>query len=358
MNNIKDKSEEEELLKEYNNKINHKFLKDPKNLSYQLDISKTNDSIGVNDTFEVFISYKDCNEYLISPNCENFNLDVYLLKNNQIIKSLEGHKNNILSIRYFLNNKNYNEYLISSDDNRTVIVWHITKNYKPLHIIDTKYSGVSYSCLLAFPSNLDKSFILTSTKHYSYENEKSATKIFSLEDGKFIKYIKDSNNYQVIYLLPWINKNNNKYYIIQVANFYILINDLFEDELYAKLSNDTNNDFHDNAFIYCKNKNDYLCTCTKNGFIHIWDLDHKNLFQNIQLGCGLITIIDWNQKYSIICEEKNNYFIVIDMETFAVTGKINSNHKNTLICIKKILHPTFGESLFTAGRDKVIKLFS
>ena len=77
MNNIKDKSEEEELLKEYNNKINHKFLKNPRNLSYQLDISKTNDSIGVNDTFEVFISCKDCNEYLISPNSENFNLDVY-----------------------------------------------------------------------------------------------------------------------------------------------------------------------------------------------------------------------------------------------------------------------------------------
>jgi WD40 repeat protein len=128
---------------------------------------------------------------------------------------------------------------------------------------------------LAFPPNIEKSFILTSTKHYSYDNEKSATKVFSLKDGQFIKYIKDSNYYEVIYLLSWINKNNKKYYIIQVANFYILINDLFEDELYAKLSNDTKNDFHDNAFIYCKNKIDYLYTCTENGFIHIWDLEIK-----------------------------------------------------------------------------------
>ena len=358
MNNIEDKSDAEELLKEYKNKINNKFMKDPKNLSYKLDISKTNDSIGVNDIFEVFISIKDCNEYLISPNSENYNLDVYLLKNNQIIKSLVGHKNNILSIRYFLNNKDYNEYLISSDDNRTVIVWHITKNYKLLHNIDTKYSGVSYGCFLAFPPNMDKSFILTSTKHYSYDDEKSATKIFSLNDGQFIKYIKDSNNFQVIYLLSWINKNNNKYYIIQVANFYILINDLFEDELYAKLSIDTFKDFHDNAFIYNKNKIDYLCTCTENGFIHIWDLDHKNIFQIIQLGCWLITIVDWNDKYSIVCNGTNNNCIIIDMETFAITGKINSNHKNSLIYIKKIMHPTFGESLLTAGRDKVLNLFS
>lgn len=205
---------------------------------------------------------------------------------------------------------------------------------------------------------MDKSFILTSTKHYSYDDEKSATKIFSLNDGQFIKYIKDSNNFQVIYLLSWINKNNNKYYIIQVANFYILINDLFEDELYAKLSIDTFKDFHDNAFIYNKNKIDYLCTCTENGFIHIWDLDHKNIFQIIQLGCWLITIVNWNDKYSIVCNGTNNNCIIIDMETFAITGKINSNHKNSLICIKKIMHPTFGESLLTAGRDKVLNLFS
>jgi hypothetical protein len=65
-------------------------------------------------------------------------------------------------------------------------------------------------------------------------------------------------------------------------------------------------------------------------------LRNKNLFKKIQLGYALITTIDWNHQYSIVCDGTNNYFIIIDMETFAVTRKINSNHKNTLICIKKI----------------------
>ena len=36
---------------------------------------------------------------------------------------------------------------------------------------------------------------------------------------------------------------------------------------------------------------------------------------------------------------------------------INPEHKNKLACIKKINHPKYGESLFSAARDKTIKLW-
>ena len=62
--------------------------------------------------FEIFISYKDNKEYLVSPNSINFNLDIFSLINNQKIESLKGHNNDIRTIRYFINNKNKNEYLI------------------------------------------------------------------------------------------------------------------------------------------------------------------------------------------------------------------------------------------------------
>ena len=41
-----------------------------------------------------------------------------ILLDNQKIKWLNGHKNNIRTLRYFINNKDYNEYLISADDNK------------------------------------------------------------------------------------------------------------------------------------------------------------------------------------------------------------------------------------------------
>ena len=114
---------------EYKNKINYEFISCPKNLKYKLDITSTNTSFGWNDMFEIFISYKDNKEYLVSPNSNNFNLDIFSLINNQKIESLKGHNNKIRTIRYFINNKNKNEYLISADNNKIVIIWDITNNY-------------------------------------------------------------------------------------------------------------------------------------------------------------------------------------------------------------------------------------
>ena len=100
--------------------------------------------------FEIFISYKDNKEYLVSPNTNNYKLDIFNLNNNQIINSLSGHKNHIRTIRYFINNKNKNEYLISADDDKIIIIWEITNNYNIKYKINTKYGGSIYSCLLIY----------------------------------------------------------------------------------------------------------------------------------------------------------------------------------------------------------------
>ena len=113
--------------------------------------------------FEIFISYKDNKEYLVSPNTNNYKLDIYNLINNQLITSLSGHKNHIWTIRYFINNKNKNEYLISADDNKIVIIWDISNNYNIKYTINTKYGHQILSCLLIFPHNSDDNYIITLT---------------------------------------------------------------------------------------------------------------------------------------------------------------------------------------------------
>ena len=118
---------------EYMNKLNYKFKKNP-NLKYKLDITHNN-----NYRFEIFISYLDNKEYLVSTNIEYYNLDIFRLLDNKIILSLKGHKSEITAISYFINQKNYNEYLISADTNRIVIIWDITNNYKIKYQINTNY---------------------------------------------------------------------------------------------------------------------------------------------------------------------------------------------------------------------------
>ena len=145
------------------------------------------------------------------------------------ITALKGHKNTINTIKYFINRKNKNEYLISTDKNKIVIVWDITNNYNNLYNINTNYGDNIYSCLLIFSNYDNYNFIVTSTKNISNDADKSSTKIYSLDDGKLIKYINNSNNYNIFYLLSWENKNNKKYYIIEFANNKIVINNLLED---------------------------------------------------------------------------------------------------------------------------------
>ena len=347
---------------EYINKINYKFKKEPNNLKYKSDITNTNTTVGCNDMFEIFISYKDNNEYLISPNNINFNLDIISLLTNKKISSLKGHNNVIRTIRYFINNKNYNEYLISGDGNKIVIIWDITNNFNIKYQIDTKYGqniySCFYSCLLIFPHNIDDNYIITSTFHKSDDDENSSTKIYSLNNIDQFKYINNTNNNSIFYLLSWYNKKDDKYYIIQFSYKKIIINNLLEDELYSELKQEPESD-NLSGFIYNKDNKDYLCSSSKNGYINIWDLYKKQFFKNINTAnCILAQIIQWNNKFSIVADVGNRSFKIIDLEKFKVIKDIGEQHTDKVKCVKKVYHPIYGESLLSSSKDKTIKLWS
>ena len=222
-----------------------------------------------------------------------------------------------------------NEYLISADNNKIVIIWDITmgvNNYKIKYQIDTKYEGNIYSCLLIFPHTIDdnyNNYIITSTYNTSDDIDKSSTKIYSLNNGIFIKYINNTNNNQIFYLLSWYNKKNNKYYIIQFSYSKIIINNLIEDELYSELKQEPE-DNHFSGFIYEKENNDYLCSSSSNGNINIWDLYNKTIFKVINTNkCFLANIIEWNNKYIIVANFKNKSIKIIDLEENKMIYDIN-----------------------------------
>ena len=370
-NNLIEK-ELKELLKlnedaRYQLIIDHDFKNDPQKLKYKLDISKENDNLGVNDIFEIYISYKDKKTYIISPNINNYNLDIYELNDIIKISSLTCHRNRISTIKYFIEKYKNNEYLISGDFNQIVIIWDLTVNYNIKYKIDTKYENLSiYSCLLLLCNNYydtannkyNENYIITSTRNSSKELDKSATKIYSLYSGEFIKSIKNSNNNNILYLLPWYNKENNNFYIIQFADKKIVINNLLEDELYSELINEPE-DSHYNGFIYNIGKKDFLFSSSYKGNIDIWDLYNKKIFQVIKMkNCNIFNIIQWNKKYIICTDYKNKCFKIIDLTKNKIVGEIKSWNKSSIKSIKKIYSFKYGECLFSAGNDKRIKLWN
>ena len=198
-------------LREYMKNINHKFIKNP-NFKYKSEIICTNYNWGNNDMFEIYTSYKDNKLYIASPNNENNNLDIFSLLDNKKIISLKNKTTNKnISVKYFFNKKNNNEYLVSIDEWRNAYVWDISNNYQLKYKIDYN----CHNCILIFLEN-NNDYIITSYRSCS-NSESTSTKLYSFNDCSFIQYIDKTNDEQINYLLYWYNKMDNKNYIIQLA---------------------------------------------------------------------------------------------------------------------------------------------
>jgi len=98
----------------------------------------------------------------INENNYNFNLDIYSLIYNKKIRSLKGHKSLISSVKYFFDEYNKIEYLISSDKKGIVIIWDLSNNYIIKHKIESYLVQYIYSCLLIFQQD-DLNYIIIST---------------------------------------------------------------------------------------------------------------------------------------------------------------------------------------------------
>ena len=358
-------------LEDYKKKTKIEYESSPINLNYKDDISTNNTSSGWNDMFEVYISYKNNKAYLASPNQKSFKIDIYLLDENKKETSLKGHKNNVRTIRYFLNkekkekeeNKENNEliqeYLISADDDKIVIVWDVLNNFEIKQLIDTNYEDDIYSCALFFNKNTERNYIVTSTYSTSSDISSSATKLYSLATGEYGYYIKESNFDNIYYLLIWLNPKDKQNYLIQFSFKKIIINNLEKgkDEVYAKLIHEPENE-HYGGYIFSKEDSEFLCTTCYNGFIHVWNLYTKKLSIIIDTKIIMCHIIPWNEKFAIAADFENKSFVIIDLDEKKIFQAKQIEHKMEVKCVKKIRHSEFGECLLTAGRDHQIKLWA
>ena len=200
--------------------------------------------------YEIFRSIKDDKDYFIT-NEKNL-LMVYLLRENKKIKILEGHKFDVNLIKYYFDEKDNKEYLMSRDDDRDVIIWDISKNYNIYSKQRILLYASSYACILFFPLYKEQNYFISSL----YSNNVEKIELYKLENRKVIGTFQTQSRNSVNYLLTWYNSINQKYYIIKFLFEKIRINDLFEGQLYTEFTESYR--VFIPGFIQTKNNVDYL----------------------------------------------------------------------------------------------------
>ena len=94
---LEEKSNEFIFKKQYD-EIN--FNSDPLNLNFCEYLTNNHSNKALMPNFEVFIGLKDNLEYLVYNNKANFNLDIMIIKDKKIRRSLVGHKSDTSVIKY------------------------------------------------------------------------------------------------------------------------------------------------------------------------------------------------------------------------------------------------------------------
>ena len=336
---------------------NESFSLNPNFICKETIIKDNYDDYFISDSFEIYYSYHNYNDImLVSPN-KQYEIRIISLKTKKLIRVLRGHSAPIGIVRHFFDQKNKIDYLISVDDNKVLQVWDLSNNFKIKQTLNLMYKSI-YSAIMIFDSLND--YIITST----FNNQNLAedfTKIFNLEDGKFLRNIGSKLPSKSHYLLPWKNPEDNLWYVIDYCVGKILIYPINGDDKLFELKAGV--DFESQLTYYygITMGKDFtnLCAVSEGGYIHIWNLLNKNLIYTKRINKGnLNTLLKWSDRYIIVSDKKNCSFYVIDIIDDRIITKISKDVNDFIKCFKKVKHPTLGECLITCNHAHLIQLWA
>lgn len=344
------------------------------NLKFKEIISKNMYSGGNNDSFEIFQSIKNKDIYLAFPNKNDYTLDIITIKNNKLFISLKSHNNYIILVKYFGNNTK--EYLFSSDKYNDIIIWDVLNKFSFVDKIKARTNKGLISGILIFINTKIILNEINKVNDYiiiSY-NDKNYTNIYSLNNPKILKSFKKTNEYATYCLLEWNYRKNNKNYIIELSNANIFIYNINNCNLEFILTLGSCDYSKTNSgFIYRKNNEDFLIVSSSSGIISILNLETKKIISHIYLyedydhfysylnRINISYILQWSEKYLIVCEYYNKGFKIINMDNLdklKIITSVNKEHTGGVLFAKKFYHPIYGESLLTSGKDNCIILWS
>ena len=332
------------------------------NFRFQESITTKSDCLSGTYQFDCFKD-KNGDVILISPffdlpNAVDMDHHIALinLKNNEVVKKLEGHKDRVVTVRYFQNPETKNDYFISADKKYNIIVWDLSNNCDKKLEMEVKYEGFIYSCLLIFEEK--KMFAVTSSL-----GSNSITRVIDVDNKSNVTEITDSKDLNVYFLAHWINRNaasdKQKHVIIQCAKNKILFSEFPQNSTYHKIETDEKYPYIQAGIVFKnKGKDMFACSATY-GLVLVVDLETKTKVKEILMDdVHLYSFVRWNDHYLLLNDCLQRRVIVFDMlNDYKIKSKVLCPEMYFERFIKKVNHPKYGESLLSVGIDWTIKLF-
>ena len=297
----------------------------------------------LDNTFTVFKSINDI-FYLIYfykfKNIIFYNI-IQKKATNQIKKA---HKKFIINIKHYLDKINKRDLLISiSSADHNIKIWNIYNLECLLNLKDIYKNGGLYSACLLNDNN--KYYIISCNNQFPLNAEQ--IKIYDLNGNK-IKEINDSN-YNAFSIDSYYDNKLSKIYIITANIDCVISYDYNNNLIYHKyIDNSGKEYYHLSIVIYNKGEIIKLIESCQDGKLRLWNFHSGELLNKIKVSdYHLYGICLWNNEYLYVgCED--SLIKIIDINK----GKILNyliGHNNAVICLKKLIHPKYGEYLISQG---------
>ena len=305
----------------------------------------------IDNTFTAFKSINDI-LYLIYSTKKR-SIICHDLGNKKLIKELKNcHNNYISNLRHYLDNINNQDFVmsISSGDN-TLKIWNVYNWECKLTIDHVNDKGFLYSACFLNDNNIN--YIITSNATKKGESE--YIKVFDF-NGRKIKEINKSNR-NTVFIDTYYDDIIRKTYILTGNLDYVKSFDYNKNELYHKYCEKKNNKCHGSIIIKTNEEIIKLIESSSDGYIRIWNFHTALLINKIKIDNVLLYgMCLWNNNF-LFAGSDDKTIKLIDLNNGLCINSL-SGHNETVLTIKKLIHPEFGEWLISQGlKDDKIKIW-
>jgi len=346
---------------------NFKFCEYPAELRECLGTTYTYDVYKSKDGKTILISpywniNKQCNtEGDPSLGLENYHyISLIDLSNNQEIKTLVGHKDRVVTCRFFEDPFSGKQYLVSADRKYQLKVWELTDNGKQVfdkHV--DNYDNFIYSVLMIFEK--DKRYVVVSTLG------NGETYVYNMNEEQYIKKLNDTKDLNIYYLDYWFEESDEngkpEHHIIQLGKSNILITQLNKDKNTVVKVNEEKYANILCGMVFKKGDKDLLITSSTRGLIQVIDLKEKDetkkvIFTKEYPEVFFYNFVRWNDKYFLLYEALQRRILILDTDNeYKIVSKVLCPEMYFDRFIRKVDHPKYGESVLSVGIDWKVKLY-